>query len=229
MEFIEYLKRVPIFGGLDERTLNTISDFVYENKYEKNEVIIHYQSKGTKLFIIISGIVKVVIPNPDGREKILALLGEGDCFGELSILNGEPTSAAVEAIENTKVLIIDGDDFRDLLSQNPNLCLNVIRIITKRLRNTDEEIRHLTFDKSMDRLYTLLLDLAVTEGKSIEGGIILPKRYSHLELSELIGVGRETVSRNITKLIKEGLIDYHYDKRIIVITSKSYRSLNNDN
>ncbi|MGQ9707130.1 MAG: Crp/Fnr family transcriptional regulator [bacterium] len=226
MEVIDYIKRVPIFEGLDEVTLNSIIDFVYENEFEKGEIIIHYQSKGTKLFIIVSGTVKVLIPNPDGREKILALLGEGECFGELSILDGEPTSATVEAIEKTHVLIIDGEDFIELLCENPDFCLNIIRILTKRLRNTDEEIRHLTFDRSMDRLYTLLLDLAITEGKSVEGGIVLPKRLTHLELSELIGVGRETVSRNITKLIKDGLINYHHDKRIIIITSKSQKTSN---
>jgi len=228
MEILEYLKKVPIFKGLDKRTLTAIEDFVYENEYAKNDVIIHYQSRGTRLFIITSGIVKVIIPNPDGREKILALLGEGECFGELSILDGQPTSAAVEVIEPTRVLIIDGDDFKDLLCENPGLCINVIKILTKRLRNTDEEIRHLTFDKSMDRLYTQLLDLAVSEGSQVEGGIILPKRYTHQELSELIGAGRETVSRNITKLIKNGLIRYNYDKRIIIITSKLYQSANNN-
>ena len=105
MSSVQHLRNVPIFSDLKDSDLNIISDKMISRAYEKGQMILLEESQGETFFIIVSGAVKVTRLSDDGREVILAILGESDFFGEMSLLDGEGRSANIVANEDAEVLI----------------------------------------------------------------------------------------------------------------------------
>lgn len=186
----EFLATVPLFKGLDPGELSKFGDLLREKSYPKGSVILFEDDPGDALFIVRSGRVKVVLVSEDGREVILGLLGVGEHFGELSLIDDQPRSAHVIAMEESSLLVLRRDDFRRRVEANPSVAWSLLTELSRRLRRADGKIGSLVLLDVPGRIARMLLD-AADEG----GAALIEKPLTHQTIAHLIGASRETVSR----------------------------------
>ena len=129
------LDAIPLFAHLDEEGLARIAEVARERPYPKNSVILFEDDPGDALYVVVSGRVKVVLIGEDGREVILSTMDKGDFFGEMSLIDDEPRSAHVIAMENSRLLVLRRDDFHRCLDTTPRISLTFIRSKNSPSRN----------------------------------------------------------------------------------------------
>ncbi|MEK6598631.1 MAG: Crp/Fnr family transcriptional regulator [Gemmatimonadota bacterium] len=198
---LEVLRRVPLFASLPDAELEAFAPLLRERRFPKGNVILMQGDPGDALFVIASGQVKVVLIGDDGREVILSVLGSGSFFGEMALLDDDPRSAHVVAMEDATLLQLRRDDFRVRLRSSPDVAIALLRELTRRLRRADDTIGSLALRDVNGRIAHLLLDLAEEE----DGGRIT-RRLTHATLAQMVGASRETVSRTLRALVKAGAI-----------------------
>jgi CRP-like cAMP-binding protein len=212
MSATDVLKRVPLFSDLSEAELARFAEVTREREYPRNSVILFEDDPGDALYIVSSGQVKVVLIGEDGREVILSVLGDGDFFGEMSLIDDEPRSAHVIAMKDSRLLVLRREDFRTQLQQHPAVALTLLRVLVQRLRRADEKIGSLVLLDVNGRVAQLLLDLAEESG-----GPQITRKLTHHTIAQMIGSSRETVSRAMRELVDRGLIAV--SRREITITN----------
>lgn len=203
---ISLLRQVPLFEGLDDEQLDAIALVTITRRFDKDQVIILAEEEGDALFIISSGRVKVSIVSEDGREVILSLLGTGSVFGELSLLDGKPRSANVVATENTGLYMLRRSDFLQLVYKVPQIAVGLLAELAARLRKTDRKIGGLALLDVTSRISETLLQLADEHGTETDDGVLLKSRPTHQQIANMSGTTRETVSRVLKRLEKQGYI-----------------------
>ncbi len=196
------LQNVPLFSQLSPADLQRVEEVARERAYPKNSVILFEDDPGDSLFVVKQGQVKVVLIGEDGREVILSVLGEGQFFGEMALLDDEPRSAHVIAMEDSTLVVLRREDFQGILLQSPALALALLRELTRRLRRADEKVGSLVLLDVNGRVARLLLDMAEEEG-----GDRITRRLTHHTIAQMIGSSRETVSRTMRELTDKGFID----------------------
>ena len=199
MQISDFLATVPLLQGLDGAELTRLGELMRERSYPKGSIILFEDDPGDSLFIVRAGRVKVVLVGEDGREVILTILGPGEHFGELSLIDGQPRSAHVIAIEDTQLLVLRREDFRKRVEQSPALAWALLTALSRRLRRADEQIGRLVLLDVHGRIAKLLLDAAGPDG-------VIEKRLTHQTIAQMIGASRETVSRAMREFQERGLI-----------------------
>ena len=195
------LQKVPLFAGLPEAELVPFGELMRERSYPKGSVILFEDDPGDALYLVKSGQVKVVLIGEDGREVILSVLGEGTFFGEMALLDDEPRSAHVIAMEDSIVLALRREDFRQRLRTSPEVAIALLRELSRRLRRADDQIGSLVLLDVNGRVAELLVRLAADEG-----GDKITRKLTHATIAQMIGSSRETVSRTMRELQDRGLI-----------------------
>lgn len=195
-EKIKFLKNVFLFKEISEQSLYTLADYVKEKSYKKSEIIFNEGEEGNNLYIIISGKVKIIKSDKNGKEKIIAILKEKDSFGEMALLTREQRSATVQALTDVETLIINAIDFENLIKKEPTIPLNIIKTLSERLARTDRQLKHLAFGSAEEKVANVLLDIIETDKIEI----------SHQEIANLAGLTRETTTRILDKFKKEKVI-----------------------
>jgi len=195
------LDSIPLFAHLDEEELARIGNVARERPYPKNSIILFEDDPGDALYVVVSGRVKVVLIGEDGREVILSTMDSGDFFGEMSLIDDEPRSAHVIAMEDSRLLVLRRDDFHRCLDTTPRIALGLLRALSKRLRQADSKIGGLVLLDVPGRIARLLLQLA-DEGD----GSAITARLTHHTIAQMIGSSRETVSRTMRTLTSQELI-----------------------
>jgi CRP/FNR family transcriptional regulator/CRP/FNR family cyclic AMP-dependent transcriptional regulator len=203
---IQILHRMPLFAGLSKRDLQAIAKITKEVKYRPRQVIIKTGERGTVLFLLTSGLVRVSVEGNRGKEMILGVLYPRDFFGEMALLDGLPRSATVMAVEESEVLVISRRDFLQCIRKLPKLAVKVIVTLSMRLRSMDQKVGRLVFLKASPRVVRTLLDLAEGRGVRAGGGIDLELPFTRRELAHLAGVSRETLTRLLTRFQRMGLL-----------------------
>jgi CRP/FNR family transcriptional regulator, cyclic AMP receptor protein len=186
----DFLASVPLFSGLDRTELQKFAELTREKFYPKGSVILFENDPGDSLLVVRSGRVKVVLIGEDGREVILAVLGVGQHFGELSLIDEQPRSAHVIAMEDSTLLVLRREDFRRRVDQNPAVAWSLLVELSRRLRRADEKIGGLVLLDVPGRIARLLVDLS-DQGSSTT----IDKPLTHQTIAQMIGASRETVSR----------------------------------
>ncbi len=207
------LQKVPLFSQLAPADLQRVVEVTRERTYPKNSVILFEDDPGDALYVVGKGQVKVVLIGEDGREVILSVLGEGEFFGEMALIDDQPRSAHVIAMEDSTLLVVRREDFQGILTQQPLLALALLRELTRRLRRVDEKVGSLVLLDVHGRVAQLLLDLA-----DEAGGAHITRRLTHHTIAQMIGSSRETVSRTMRELVEKGLIAV--SRRDIVIRDR---------
>ena len=195
------LQKVPLFSQLAPVDIQRVIEVAREKAYPKNSVILFEDDPGDALFVVASGQVKVVLIGEDGREVILSVLGEGQFFGEMSIIDDEPRSAHVIAMEDSTLVVLRREDFESLLTQSPAIAVALLKEMSRRLRRADEKVGSLVLLDVHGRVARLLLDMA-----DEEGGERITRRLTHHTIAQMIGSSRETVSRTMRDLVDKGHI-----------------------
>jgi CRP-like cAMP-binding protein len=201
MNTVEFLTTVPLFAGIDPAELAQLADVTREKQYPKGSVIVFEDDPGDALFIVREGRVKVVLVSEDGREVILGVLGVGEHFGELSLIDEQPRSAHVIAMEDSTLLVLRRDDFKRRVEQTPQLAWALLVELSRRLRRADGKIGGLVLLDVPGRIARLLLDAAADAGTDT-----IEKPLTHQTIAQMIGASRETVSRAMSEFQEGGLI-----------------------
>ncbi len=211
-QLIELLKGVDLFSPLSDGQIEMIAPFVIEKNYSKGDIVLREDdSSGQSLFIIAKGEVKVILTAEGGREAILATLKQGEFFGEMAILDGEPRSATVRTVEDSRILTIRRDDFLSTVKKHPDLALTLLAEMSRRLRKSNRQISSLALMKVYGRVAATILKMVEASGvraKSKEGKniIIVRDRPTQQSIAEMSGTTRETVSRVLNYFQKKGYI-----------------------
>ncbi len=206
------LRNVDLFSPLDERQLQAIAKRAVEKSYSKGDLIILEEDEANQSFFILAeGQVKVFLTSVEGREAILAMLEEGDFFGEMSLLDGENRSASVQALEKTRLFTISREDFLATLSENSELTLTLLGELSRRLRKSNRQVSSLSQMRVYGRIAASLLQLMEQKGirtRSQDGKrmVVIHDRPKQQEIAEMAGTTRETVSRVLRNLQKKGYI-----------------------
>ncbi len=208
----ELLKGVDLFSDLTDAQLGVIAAMAEEKSYARGDtILVEDDATGQTFFLIAEGGVKVLLTAEDGREAILATLGEGDFFGEMSLLDGEPRSATVRSMGHSRLLIVRREDFLQCLRKQPDLALALLSEMSKRMRKTNRQLSSLALMRVCGRVAATLLKLMeergmrtrTQEGKHI---VIIRGRPTHQTIADMSGTTRETVTRVFKILESKGAI-----------------------
>jgi len=210
----EALRAIPLFRDLGEKDLADIAGLLIDRKFPRDAVIYEDGSIGDYMYIIQEGQVKVTKMSEDGREKILEILGPGDFHGEMALLDRAPRSASVKTTTPCVLLALSRQDFLGLLKQNHEVTLELIRVLARRLRETDEQIKGLLFERVEGRTRRLLARLAKEPVAGREDRMATSP-ITHQQLADLVGTSRETITRVVKELKDEGWLEQE-GKRYLV-------------
>ena len=190
------LATVPLFSSLTEDQLGAVAGRLKRQRYDERDTIIKQDDLGDAMFVLVSGRVKVVVQEGEG-ETILAVLGAGDCFGEMAVIDGERRSADVVALEPTEVLIPSTTDFQDSIHESPGIALGLLRELAGRLRRSNIWVRSLSSQDVYGRIAAQLLHLADTHGTDVPDGRRILLRLTQNDLAAIIGSSRESVNKAV--------------------------------
>jgi len=220
---VSVLKYIPLFSELSEKDLREIIKLAVRQVYKKDNMILIEEEIGSTMFIILEGRVKISRISEEGREVILSILSEGDFFGEMSILDGQNRSANVVTLDDSKIMIIRREDFLQMLHDYPQIAINLLKELAHRLRRSDSQIKSLSLQNATGKVASTLLRIADDSGKIHMGQVEIPRLPPQQDLANMAGTSRETISRVIKALTKEGYLKKE-GSRLIILDYELFRS-----
>ncbi len=197
---------IPLFHGLPDSILEQIATFSRIRNYRSSHRIIQANDRGSELFLVLSGSVKVTIEDREGREIILAVVYPPDFFGEISLWDNGTRTANVSAMEPTRVVAIEKEPFLRLIREYPEITLRLLSALSARLRETDEKLMHMAYGDAYEKVSRTIYELYEKEGETENGIPFIHDRFTRQELASLSGVSRETVSRSLGAFVQAGIL-----------------------
>jgi CRP/FNR family cyclic AMP-dependent transcriptional regulator len=212
---VELLRRTRLFAGLEEPTLRALAERAIERSYPRHGRLFYQGDPGTGLFVVASGLVKVVVTSEDGEEMVLVTLGPGEALGELSIVDGGPRSASAEALEPTVALIITRPVLLDLATRDRALTEALLQTLGGLLRRLTEQAADLVFLDLPGRMAKLLAGLAAERGTETPEGIELDAGLTQTDLGAMVGASRQSVNQILQGFARRGFLQVQ-GRRIVV-------------
>ena len=209
--------KVPIFSSLNHDELMNIAKLIKHKFYKKGEIIIHEGEKSNSITIINNGTAKACKFSPDGKEQIVYIFSEGDFFGEQNLLGERTAGYSVIALTDVKVCTLSKNDFWPLLYNYPDISIKIISELSERMYRLETAMQGMGVRNVDYRIATLLLEFAAKYGKKSDEGIIIQMPLSREGIANYLGVARETVSRKLGQMEKDGLIRSINNKSIILL------------
>jgi CRP/FNR family cyclic AMP-dependent transcriptional regulator len=210
-----YLRQTRLFDRLDEADLRRLAALSEMREYPRGEVILDADHDPDRIYFVKTGRVKISTYSAEGKEQILALLEPGDLFGAL-VPPEPPGTTRVEAFAQSIVCALDRTVFEDVIKKAPEVALQVIRVLARRLRAAETEIEDLALRDVPARVASLLLRVAEEYGERHDRGIRLAFRLTHQDLAHMVGSTRETVTAIMGRFRDNGLIAVEH-KTVIVL------------
>jgi len=206
MDMIKLLRKVPLFAELNEAELTSIATLASSIEIAKKNIVVQEFEPGDSMYVILDGEVKISTYSIDGREVVLALLGKGSFFGEMSLLDEEPRSATVTTMTDSKLAHIRRRDLVPLLMERPAITLKLLKEITSRLRRTSRILERISSMDVPHRLYAYIVDHCQRFGQPKNDGRYAAVLPTHQLLADQLSTSRETISRAISALKKDGTL-----------------------
>ena len=197
------LRSVPLFASFPEEPLRLLAAVVTRRSATRGSIIMAAGDPTDSLYIVLSGRLKVMMSDADGKEVTLSTLGPGEFLGEMGLIDHSPRSASVVAIEPCELMAITRRDFKKCLAENFDMASAVMRGLVRRLREADRKIGSLALLDVYGRVARLLLDMAET----VDGQKMVTKRLPKQDIAKMIGASREMVSRVMKDLQMGGYIE----------------------
>jgi CRP/FNR family transcriptional regulator len=211
----DVLARTPLFGTLGEEAAAALNAASRPRRFPRGALIFSEGDDGDSLYVVVDGKVKVFRTAADGRENMLAVLGPGEMFGELSLFDPGPRTATVAAITDCALTSVAHDALRPWLTGRPELSEQLLQALARRLRRTNEAMADLVFSDVPGRVAKALLDLADRFGKPDGDGIRVTHDLTQEELAQLVGASRETVNKALSEFASRGWL--RLDGRAVVL------------
>ena len=199
----DLLKRVPLFSSLTEAQISVLEGSFTKKKFSRNTLIFQQGQRSDAFFVILIGRAHVVTKDDRGREVIFAILNQGDYFGEMSLIDGEPHSTSVKTVIPTEVLMLEREAFEFCLPTPHSLQHSVMLNLVQRLRAADRKIESLALMNAQERIIHFLKELARPDE---EGNMVIQERISSTHVGKSVGTSREMVTRVIKRLRDDGMI-----------------------
>jgi len=210
----QLLSEIELFSELNEGELQEVAAHAQVRKVSTDTTIFYEGDPADAVFVVVNGRVKVVTTSSDGKEFILTVLGAGQVFGEMGLLETAPRSAAVITITEVELMVIKREDFDRLIESSPTISRKLMAILSRRLRRANSKMESLAYMDVAGRLARYLLDMALDHGQRLGNGWVVVKRPTHSDIAHSIGTSRETVSRLINEfeegfgLVNKGKFTY---------------------
>ncbi len=203
-----YLKNINIFDGMDDSQMKMVEKMTTMSKIGKHHPIYFPEQPSNNIFFLKEGHVKLYRINEDGREVIHDILGPGEIFGELSIIDEGQRGDAAETLDDALVCSMRMKDFEGMLMRNPALNLQLTRWVGLRLRRFEEKMNDLVFKDVTKRIIGFLVRYSEDFGKMKDGKVHLSSFLSHQDIAYLTAASRQTVTTVLNELKGKGLIDF---------------------
>jgi len=216
-DLLPLLKRVAIFSSLSEQEFAFLSSHLLQRKYSAGELIFSEGDPCDGLFVVQTGNIRIFKSSAGGREQVLSIDGPGSSVAELPVFDGGNYPASAQAVNDCTLLFFSRQDFQALCLQHPQVALKVLKVVGARLRKLVGIIEELSFTTVRHRLIALLVRLGKSDGMRTGDAVTLTLPANNSELAAQIGTVRELVSRNLSRLQSEGLIQI--DNRKLEIPS----------
>ncbi len=212
---VELLRRTRLFAGLDEPTLRALAERSVERSFQRHGRLFFQGDPGDGLFVLASGLVKVVVSSEEGEEMVLVTLGPGEALGELAVVDGGPRSAAAEALEPTSALLITRPVLLELAARDPALTDALLRALGGLLRRLTEQASDLVFLDLPGRMAKLLAGLAAERGSATPDGIELDANLTQTDLAGMVGASRQSVNQILQGFARRGYLQVQ-GRRIVI-------------
>lgn len=207
---VELLRKVPLFSSLSDAELASIGALAQRKRFEMRDMVVQQSDPGGEMFVIIAGYLKVISAGADGRDTALGVMGPGEVFGEVSVLDGGPRSATVCALEHCELLAIRREPLLRFLESSPKTAIQLLKVLTGFLRRLTERSEDIAFLRVGDRLAKRLAGLVDKYGqKQPDGSWRIPFKLSQQEIGELVSATRESANKQIKAWEVAGLISQH--------------------
>ncbi|MEO1329485.1 MAG: Crp/Fnr family transcriptional regulator [Pseudomonadota bacterium] len=207
MDKTELLRRCFLFAGADARAIDALAARAKVRKFNAGVDLMLEGEGGGVLYIIESGLVRVWLSEPDnGKQLTLAFLEVGDVVGEIALLDGQPRTASATAVEDSVAVAIERKDFFDLVRTVPDFAEHVFELVCERFRQNVATLNAFAFYDLKKRLASKLIELAMSHGRIDGQRVTFSRRFSQLELAQLLGVTREAVNRQLSAWTKHGVV-----------------------
>jgi len=219
-ELQKCLKDLTVFSRLGGKELELICERAYEKFFQKGEIIFFENDNIKRLYLLINGKVKLSMLSPEGKEKVLTILQEGDIFGEISLFDQDPHPMTAEVIEDSRLLVLPWEHLEQIIMQRPSLAIKIIEALAKKTRLLTSQVRELVFQDARGRLASLLCRFSRDFGVKINGGRMIDIVLTHQEIANLLGSSRVTVTKLLNEFIDEEVLKL-YKRKIVIVDEKS--------
>ncbi len=200
----DVLRQAPLFSGLDDEAAASLGSSMSETRLRRGEVLFREGDSGDRLYVVTDGKVKLGRTSTDGRENLLAILGPGQMFGELSLFDPGPRSATATAVTDGSVRSLSNEELTRLLAERPDVARGLLNQLASRLRRANDVVADLVFSDVPGRVAKALLDLANRFGRSAGEGVHVHHDLTQEELAQLVGASRETVNKALADFAARG-------------------------
>jgi CRP-like cAMP-binding protein len=212
----DVVRNAPLFASLDDSAAAALRASMSPVKIGKGSVLFSEGAEGDVVYVVVEGKLKLGTSSGDGRENLLAILGPGEMFGELSLFDPGPRTSTATAVTDAKLLSLGHDKLIPFLKQYPDVALNLLGRLAQRLRRTNEAVGDLVFSDVPGRVAKALLDLGDRFGKTTDEGLYVYHDLTQEELAQLVGASRETVNKALADFAGRGWL--RLEGRSVLIT-----------
>ncbi len=212
---VDRLTETPLFRALDAEAQQSLESSMTEVRVSRGQSLFEEGDPGDRLYVITDGKIKLGRTSPDGRENLLAILGQGEMFGELSLFDPGPRTATATAVTDATLRGLGHDDLQPWLTGRPEVATQLLKALARRLRRTNEHMADLVFSDVPGRVAKQLLDLARRFGRPTDEGIRVTHDLTQEELAQLVGASRETVNKALADFASRGFL--RLEGRAVVI------------
>ena len=218
----DVLRQAPLFSALDDEAATALRNSMSETSLRRGEVLFSEGDSGDKLYIVLEGKVKLGRSATDGRENLLAIMGPGQMFGELSLFDPGPRSATVTAVTDVSFASLSHEDLLRWLDGRPIVARGLLTQLAARLRKSNDVVADLVFSDVPGRVAKALLDLADRFGRTADDGVHVHHDLTQEELAQLVGASRETVNKALADFVHRGWIQLQ-GKSVVVLDEERLR------
>jgi CRP-like cAMP-binding protein len=206
MDKRQLLASVPIFAGLAERELDQLLSATTTKRLAAKDVLFRKGDPGNQLYAVLKGRLKILAAGADGKEVVFGINGPGEVIGEIALMDSEPRSATVLAMEACELLTLHRRDLIPFLEKHPKVTIELAAVLAARLRNLSEHTEDALFLTLPSRLAKTLLQLSATYGQETPDGVLIDIRLPQQDLADMVGTTRESVNKQLRSWEEEGLV-----------------------
>ena len=208
----DFIPTIPLFQDLEQKNYEDLANIVLSRKYKKGEMIFSEYDTADGFYVAVSGRVKIFKSSPEGKEQILHIFGPGDPFGEIAVFTGKNFPASAQTLENSETIFFPKNAFIGLIKKDPALSLNMLSVLSMRLKRFSSLIEDLSLKEVPGRLAAYLLYLSDRKDSCDE--LILD--ISKSQLASILGTIPETLSRILAKMTRENLIESDGKRKFMI-------------